>query len=81
MRARPTPSALFLFGGPPSRARQCVSPPRDCGRRASTTVKVVPRSRVDATFHCEGLTTSLAGTPYTANVADGAIGGTLEFVA
>lgn len=47
----------------------------------SAPAAAVVGDRVDATFHCEGLTTSLAGTPHAADVSDGVIGGSLDLVA
>jgi hypothetical protein len=36
--------------------------------------------RVDVSFHCEGLTTELAGRKYVVDVSDGILAGALEFV-
>jgi hypothetical protein len=51
-----------------------------CTFTATTTPAPQVGDRVDVSFHCEGLTTAQAGTPYAVVVTDGVIGGPLEFV-
>ena len=51
-----------------------------CTFTATTTAAPQVGDRVDVSFHCNGLTTSLAGTPYTSDVSDGVFGGPLEYV-
>jgi hypothetical protein len=67
-------------GGPAFRLLGGDGSSGSCGFSVTSPVMPMLGDRVDASFHCEGLTTELVGQKYMVDVSDGVLGGVLEFI-